>query len=82
MKSKEADTIQVKHQYNKSREKVKQKYNSLLNSIIKEQKIIQRWRNKYILNDFNEDIFKKKFSKLVKLKEKLIDLWKETLNED
>ena len=82
MKSKEADTIQIKYKYSKFREKVKQKYNSLLNSIIKEQQIIQRWRNKHILNDFNEDIFKKKFSKLVKLKEKLIALWKETLNED
>lgn len=81
-KKKELDNKEILGKIEKSRIKIKERFNSLINQLNEELKNASSIKKKYELNHFNTSLLNGKMAKLINFKESLIEAGIEYIKEE
>ncbi len=77
----EIDNRELSVKIESSRLKIKNKMNRLIKEINEQCCKISKIKEKYKLNEYNNNLFNEKSKKIIDFKEEIIALWKDKLTE-
>ncbi|MBU2616612.1 MAG: hypothetical protein KKB79_01365 [Nanoarchaeota archaeon] len=80
-KKKVISNFEIEAKYEKSRERIKSILEDFIYKIDRELSNLKNPREKFILNDFNQDLLKFKISKLLSLRTLVIEAWDKCVGE-